>query len=405
LVTIDKQAQGLQLLDGEQKPLLRILLEELQVTGKKIPNKAQRIISLSTGGRRRPEVREVRRRLRAQGVREKAGDEFLAGLRSVGIPPGSYSAKLSIFLQPAMPARQAARVILEHLHWTVRQNEQGIIADIDTEFLHDFRVAVRRTRSALGQIKGVFPAELLPPFKKDFASWGKLTNRMRDLDVFILKEKEYRNLLPLHLRPGLDALFEALRAERREEHAKLVQTLKGDSYRESKNRWSTFLVAVARNQLAPTANSEEPTVDLARRFIKKSYRRVMKLGQKINASSPQEDFHQLRIRCKQLRYLLEFFASVFPTEDVARFVKQLKKLQDNLGDYNDLHVQQSNLTKYLASIEPQSPDAILKAASIGGLISRLNQQQREVCDSFARTFQGFSQPGNVVLFKKLFGSP
>ena len=34
---------------------------------------------------------------------------------------------------------------------------EGIITDVDTEFLHDFRVAVRRTRSVLKLLGGVLP--------------------------------------------------------------------------------------------------------------------------------------------------------------------------------------------------------------------------------------------------------
>ena len=45
---------------------------------------------------------------------------------------------------------------------TLRINEDGVRKDLDSEFLHDFRVAVRRTRSALSQIKGVFPAAVPP---------------------------------------------------------------------------------------------------------------------------------------------------------------------------------------------------------------------------------------------------
>ena len=43
---------------------------------------------------------------------------------------------------------------------TLEANVEGTRADLDSEFLHDLRVATRRTRSALSQIKAVLPAEI-----------------------------------------------------------------------------------------------------------------------------------------------------------------------------------------------------------------------------------------------------
>jgi CHAD domain-containing protein len=46
--------------------------------------------------------------------------------------------------------------------------------DLDTEVLHDFRVSIRRTRSALVLMKSVFAQIVTDRFKKDFAFVGKL---------------------------------------------------------------------------------------------------------------------------------------------------------------------------------------------------------------------------------------
>ena len=57
---------------------------------------------------------------------------------------------------------------------------------LDTEFLHDFRVALRRTRSLLGQIRDVFPAAAVEHFSSEFSWIGRLTGPPRDLDVLLL---------------------------------------------------------------------------------------------------------------------------------------------------------------------------------------------------------------------------
>ena len=47
-----------------------------------------------------------------------------------------------------MPAPVAVARLLLRLLDTCESNVDGVLRDIDTEFLHDLRVAVRRTRSA-----------------------------------------------------------------------------------------------------------------------------------------------------------------------------------------------------------------------------------------------------------------
>ena len=71
------------------------------------------------------------------------------------------------------------------------------------------------------------------------------------------------------------------------------------------------------------------------------------MGKAIDDDSPAEDLHELRKVGKELRYLLEFFASLYPPEVVKPFVKTLKGLQDQLGRFQD-HEVQANALRELA---------------------------------------------------------
>ena len=66
-------------------------------------------------------------------------------------------------------------------------NLDGTIADIDTEFLHDFRVAVRRSRAVQRELRGVFPPEELARFRTEFRWLQQVTGDARDLDVYVLE--------------------------------------------------------------------------------------------------------------------------------------------------------------------------------------------------------------------------
>ena len=65
----------------------------------------------------------------------------------------------------------------------MRATLPGTIADVDSEFLHDFRVAVRRTRSLQRQLEPVFPPEPLAHFRSEFRWLQQATGPVRDLDV------------------------------------------------------------------------------------------------------------------------------------------------------------------------------------------------------------------------------
>ncbi len=68
----------------------------------------------------------------------------------------------------------------------INRNIPGVLADWDTEFLHDLRVAIRRTRSGLSLVKKVLPDAVVARFKRDFGLLGSLTGPTRDLDVYLL---------------------------------------------------------------------------------------------------------------------------------------------------------------------------------------------------------------------------
>lgn len=77
----------------------------------------------------------------------------------------------------------------------MKNNLPGTLWGKDIEFLHDFRVACRRSRSILSQLKSAFPESAIKPFLEDFAWLSRLTSAVRDLDVFLLKlrSEEFKN--------------------------------------------------------------------------------------------------------------------------------------------------------------------------------------------------------------------
>ena len=321
-------------------------------------------------------------------------------LAASGRAPLDYTSGLSLKLQPEMTGLSAARTIYRTLFETMQTNLPGILDDLDSEFLHDFRVAVRRTRSALALIKDVIDPEVTARFKEDFRYLGQITGPVRDLDVYLLCEENYKSRLPGYLLEGLHSFFNDLKSQRRVEQKKLIRALNAPRAQAILDDWQQFLESEDENNQAK--HSQTPVEQLAKTIITKRFKRVLQDGSAITDQSPDEALHKLRIQGKKLRYVLEFFSSLFPEQEMKKLIRQLKILQNNLGDFNDLSVQQDMLKYTLSVMKPGTVKNKKTSASIGGLLTNLYHEHQQVRARFAESFASFSAPKNKKLYNKIF---
>jgi CHAD domain-containing protein len=402
LIEVSKNARLRSIQNDDKKTVLRYSLVTYATTPPR--GKPHKIYGLELEPIRGyfKDLRVFQRFLKDLKILPAEESAFIHLLRAQGLDPGGYSSKFRLDLIPEIPAADALRLILRYLIDIMRHNESGVKTDLDTEFLHDYRVAIRRIRSALGQVKGVFPQDIADRFREEFRELGQATNTLRDLDVYLLKKEIYRSQLPEHLAPGLNSLFRDLARQRNREHKTVLRALNSSGYRKIVQHWERFLEKDQPPGADGAPHAATPILELAKEFISRRYRRIIRAGSKITDASPDEDLHRLRINCKKLRYLLEFFASLFPPGDIDRIIGQLKKLQDNLGDFNDLFMQQQYLKEYLGGLDPAKKSTPSAAAAIGGLITCLHQRQNKVRMEFKKRFRVFSSQENRSLFKTLF---
>lgn len=335
---------------------------------------------------------------RASGLGCKTLNEPPLGgmLRAVGFRPCDYSPRFAAMLDRKMSARTAFAEISRILVRAARRNEIGVTADVDTEFLHDWRVAIRRQRSALTIFKGVLPAPAMATYAARFADLARLTGPLRDLDVYLLDETRYRTLLPDTLQPGLDRFFDRVRTQRINELRRVQDGLAAPGYRQLFGQWLALLDSPHSGP-----NAEIPVLELACNRLQRRWRRVLRDGHRIGPDSADSALHSLRIQAKKLRYLLEFFASLFPADDVAALVKQLKHIQDNLGAYNDLNVQHQQLQADLDRLLDPVAERTLEAAALGGLIAALTAERNQVRERFTQVFAAFASRQVTERFGRL----
>ena len=312
---------------------------------------------------------------------------------------GDYSSKLKLELDPAQTADSALRSILHTLLGTLRANVDGVIADHDTEFLHDFRVATRRTRAALAQLKGVLPADGLDVFRPEFRWLGSLTNPCRDLDVYLLEMDGFRAVVG-DSAAALAPLQVVIETERHVALGEVRAGLRSRRFRRLLDGWQVFLDAPAADG-EPPPNAARPARELSSQKIRKAYRRMRRRGIELGENPPLEDLHRLRIDGKKLRYLLEFFRSLYEESEIEPLVEQLKLLQDILGGINDVRVQQRRLLEFAHRRELAGRVETLLA--MGRLAGALQQRQDRLRDDLTSVFPGFAGPEGRSRYESLFG--
>lgn len=350
-----------------------------------------------------PIAAQVGDRLAQAGLdRLTLGDAFRLVMQAAGQRPGDYQAKPVVPLDPAMPAGEALKALLRAELDVIHINEPYIARDLDSEFLHDYRVALRRTRSALAEVKGVFAAEATARARADLQAANQVSNDLRDLDVYLLSEARYRTLLPAALQAAIGPLFTHLRERRSLALADTVAALESPRYRQIMARWEKFLAKPA----APAEDAREggdPVVEVASRRIYKQYRRVLKDGRAITAGSEDASLHALRIECKKLRYLIELFGGLFEPAAVDDLVRSLRGLQNNLGDFNDLSVQEAYLMRTAGEMAAGGRTPAETLMAIGALVATLDRQRATVRTDFADAFAAFAERASRQRFKRAFG--
>jgi CHAD domain-containing protein len=351
--------------------------------------------------------RKLRERVEAlieghEGVEDPTRDPFEAALAASADPAPADLSRPKVALDPAMVGTAAvARVLGAYFH-TLDANEGGVVADLDIEFLHDFRVATRSSRSVLNRLREVFPEREHEKARSDLAWLGKMTGPKRDLDVFLGDLDEHTARLPSPWRPRLDPLRAYLGRQRRVEHGRLVEGLTSERYRGFKRDYPAWLARAVRRRVQNGPGAGR-AVDLASRAIWRAYHALLSEGFAVLEDTPVEALHEVRKTGKKLRYLLEAFQSLYRPAAVRQVVGELKHLQDCLGAIVDRDVQRRLLRHFgdALALEDQVPDETgIAIKMLEAVLWEAEQSHRATFDA---SWERFARPRTRRLFRTLFG--
>jgi CHAD domain-containing protein len=405
----------LNVLDDVGKIVVRLRVEESTVVAGEPPGVGlpSRLHVIPVLGYDR-ELDELRALLSsALGLVEASRPVHDEAVEAQGGTVGGTSSKLRLKLRAEQRADAAAVTILRRLLEIVELNLPGAFENVDSEFLHDLRVAVRRTRALQRELRAVFAPEPLRVFRDGFKELQRITGPTRDLDVQLLEFGELAAGLPDAVAGDVAPLRRLLEDHLVVERRTMVRTLRSDRTRGLLDNWSQFLDrltacaaaspdAAAQADVAAGPDAARPVRDIAGRRIAKVYRRMVKMGAAIDDDTPAEALHELRKQGKELRYLLEFFSSLYPGAVVKPMVSSLKDLQDVLGRFQDREVQ-AGLLRSLGDEVGVLDGGAAALMAMGVLVQRLSEEQAVARAQFAESFAGFAARSQRKLVEQTFG--
>jgi CHAD domain-containing protein len=238
----------------------------------------------------------------------------------------------------------------------------------DIEALHQMRVATRRMRAALDMYADVLPVRAAR--LHDELGWlAAVLGDVRDLDIQIGRFDDWTEEMSGELREALDELADLLVAERVRARTALLEALDSKRYERLVSGLTAMLVqGPSSRSMAGRASA----VSAMPALIGERHRAAGKAARRATRTAVAGDYHRLRIRCKRLRYALEFASGLYDGE-LKGFVRQMARLQDTLGSMQDAQVASSRL-QAIALTEEGASLSRATIFAMGGVAGRYHSE-------------------------------
>jgi CHAD domain-containing protein len=231
-----------------------------------------------------------------------------------------------VALDATLTAGEAFRRIAISCISHLRANEACALLGEDPEGVHQVRVATRRLRSAISVFRDSLPGVWSGRLARE-VRW--LTGEMaaaREWDVFLAE-----TLAPLRDSMPGDASLALLAARGTEARQRAYERVRAAI---GEPRYTRLLLDLSR-AVAEGWEATVPVLDAARVVLVGRHEKALRAGANL-AHLDSEGLHRLRIRLKQLRYAVEFFADVFPGKAPRKYASALSDMQDCLGLLQDV---------------------------------------------------------------------
>jgi CHAD domain-containing protein len=232
-------------------------------------------------------------------------------------------------------APEAARLLaLSYLH-AIDQARDRLGDALAGEALHDFRVGIRRLRSAVRAYRNELAGSVSGKERGQLRKLARATNDGRDVEVQLDWLVRRAEGLKTDEVPGFFWLAGRLEDRKQKTHDRAV----ADVARRY-DKWAARLkrsLGVLRIELGSRQGQRPASFrEVTGALVRQQVARVREDLGRIAGSSDAKQAHRTRISLKRLRYLLEPVAR--RNRRAGALVRRFKEAQDLLGEHHDMHV-------------------------------------------------------------------
>lgn len=262
-----------------------------------------------------------------------------------------------------MPASTTAseflRDALLRAHGVLEPLAAQVAQSADVESVHEFRVNARRTRAMLALFKPLLPRPARALSRRLRALARKLAD-LRDIDVTLERIAEWTPELP-GTNPG--AVTTRLAAKRRALEPRVKRAIASADARD-------VLTALSK---PPKLKRDGAFTALLHVLLRRILARFRRAGKRAARKPVAGKWHKLRLRGKELRYVLEL---VGPRKSDKAVLNALRELHECLGEFFDARL-------VAAALEARAPGhamlglarnkAAARLRAAGKLLAKLNK--------------------------------
>jgi len=304
--------------------------------------------------------------------------KFRAGLAAAGLDPAARAIPGAVDVLAMQPFGRAQLALLRRYFLAITDKEAEVRAGSATA-LHEMRVAARHLEVLLRVFGGQGPTWAAPS-KPRIHGLIKTLGAVRDADVQLAFLDATLQALESAQRPPFEPMREQLLEHQGQARSHLLQALDSPALQAWRTEWIEHL----RDDTPESTPAQQTiTAIVARELVRGEFRKLRKRARELGRKSSAEDYHEVRIRAKRLRYTLDAFASLYGDAG-QEFMRALAKLQAVLGEYHDVTVREQRFTELIsnASQLPSSTSFV-----VGRLVERDAQAIARCREKFPKAYR------------------
>ncbi len=241
----------------------------------------------------------------------------------------------SIRLNREMDSQAAARLSLWEGLRQLAANAGPLLESKDPEIVHQMRVAIRRLRAAISVFGSLLVGADGEKVLAEIKWLARALGAARDLDVFI---EEILDPVDREFKSEIAVLRKGFLARRAARYRALRQALNSPEFARLLFDCASWIEGGAWLEAKESKTARrQPVIEHAAKVLEKRRIKAALFGDDLYHLAPNE-LHEARIAIKKLRYAGEFFHSIFDGETVKIYQRRLSRIQDKLGEFNDINV-------------------------------------------------------------------